>query len=68
MKFGDSIRQKHGFEVGDLIRHKHGTLQGTGIVTAVQPFEHHQQNVTAIWTAHGVTKEMNVASRYMEVI
>ena len=55
-------------KVGDLIRHKHGTLQGTGLVTAVQPFPHHQQNVNAVWTAHGVTKEMNVASRFMEVI
>jgi TolB-like protein len=63
-----TVTQKHGFDVGDLIRHKHGTLQGTGLVIAVQPFEHLQQNVTAIWTAHGVTKEMNVAARYMEVI
>lgn len=55
-------------QVGDLIKHKHGTLHGTGIVLDVQPFEHRQQNVNALWTTHGETKEMNVASRFMEVV
>ena len=55
-------------KVGDLIRHKYGTLQGTGLVTAVQPFPHSQPNVNVVWTAHGVTKKMNVASQFMEVL
>ncbi len=55
-------------KVGDLVKHKFGTLQGTGIVLAVQPFEYHQQNATTLWTSHETTRQLTVASRFMEVI
>ena len=55
-------------KVGDLVKHKFGTLQGTGIVLDVQPFEYYQQNATTLWTSHGTTKQLTVATRFVEVI
>jgi hypothetical protein len=50
-------------KVGDLV--KHPTLRGSGIILSV---EGGGRRAYTLWTAHGQTKQQNVATRYLEVI
>jgi hypothetical protein len=50
-------------QVGDLV--KHPALGGRGIVLSV---EGGGRRAWTLWTAHGQTKQQNVATRYLEVI
>ena len=52
-------------KVGDLVKHKYATLRGSGIVLSV---EGAGRRAYTLWTAHGQTKQQNVATRYLEVI
>lgn len=54
-------------QIGDLVKHKYNTMQGTGIILSIRPFD--GKAVRALWTAHGQTKiHEEVATRYLEVI
>jgi hypothetical protein len=53
-------------EVGDLVKHKYGTMQGSGIILSIRPFDWKAARI--LWTAHGQTKMHEVATRYLEVI
>ena len=53
-------------QVGDIVKHKYGTLQGTGIILSIRPFDWKQARV--LWTAHGQTAVHELATRYLEVI
>jgi hypothetical protein len=53
--------------VGDLVKHKYGTMQGSGVILGVRPFDWKVARI--LWTAHGQTKiHEEVATRYLEVI
>ena len=51
---------------GDLVKHQHGTLQGSGVILSIRPFDGKQARI--LWTAHGQTQIHEVATRYLEVI
>ena len=53
-------------KAGSLVRHKYGTLQGTGIVLSIRPFD--GREVRALWTSHGLTQVHELSTRYLEVI
>ena len=53
-------------KVGDLVKHQYNTMQGTGIILSVRPFDWKKARV--LWTAHGQTQIHEVATRYLEVI
>ena len=55
-------------KAGDLVRHMYGTIQGTGIVIGEGEKQIVYGRVTTLWTAHGQTKQLDVATRYLEVI
>lgn len=50
-------------KVGDLVTHP--SLQGTGVVISVRPFDWKVARV--LWTAHGKTEVHELATRYLEV-
>lgn len=53
-------------KVGNLVRHRYGTLQGTGVILSIRPFD--GKRVRALWTAHGQTMMHELDTRYLEVI
>ena len=54
-------------QVGDIVKHKHGTLQGTGIILSIRPFDWKAARV--LWASHGQAQvHEEVATRYLEVI
>ncbi len=54
-------------QVGDIVKHKYGTLQGTGIILSIRPFDWKAARV--LWTSHGRTQvHEEVATRYLEVV
>ena len=53
-------------KVGDLVKHQYGTMQGTGVVLSIRPFDGKQARV--MWTAHGETKVFEVLTLYLQVI
>ena len=55
-------------KVGDLVKHMYGTIQGTGIVIGHADKEIIYDRVTTLWTAHGQTKQLVVATRYLKVV
>jgi len=54
-------------KVGDLVKHKYGTMQGTGVILSIRPFDWKAARI--LWTSHGQTQvHEEVATRYLEVI
>jgi len=54
-------------KAGDLVKHKYGTLQGSGIILSIRPFDWKAARI--LWTSHGQTQiHEEVATRYLEVI
>ena len=54
-------------QVGDLVKHKYGTMQGTGVILSIRPFDWKAARI--LWTSHGRTQiHEEVATRYLEVI
>ena len=54
-------------QVGDLVKHRNGTMQGSGIILSIRPFDWKAARI--LWTAHGKTQvHEEVATRYLEVI
>ena len=54
-------------KVGDLVKHKYGTLEGSGVILSIRPFD--WKAACVLWTAHGQTKiHEEIATRYLEVI
>ena len=54
-------------KIGDLVKHKYGTLQGTGVVLSIRPFD--GRAVRALWTSHGrTTIHEELATRFLEVV
>jgi hypothetical protein len=51
---------------GDLVKHQYGTLQGTGVILSIRPFDGKQARI--LWTAHGQTQVHEVATRYLVVL
>ena len=59
--------------VGNLVKHKYGTLQGTGLVLDVLPYDPAwdrpgQQRFRVLWTAHGNSFATTVNDTYIEVV
>ena len=60
-------------QVGNLIKHKHGTLQGTGLVLGILPYDPAwdrpgTKRIHALWTAHGKSKMHTLGDTYLEVV
>jgi hypothetical protein len=63
-------------KVGDLVRHKHGTLRGAGVILGSRCAGAASESIPnwgverarILWTAHGQTKILDVATTYLEVI
>ena len=53
---------------GDLVKHMYGTIQGTGIIIGYADKEMIYDRVTTLWTFPNQTKQLVVATRYLEVI
>jgi len=59
--------------VGNLVKHKYGTLQGTGLVLAVLPYDPAWDKpgalrIRALWTAHGKSHVHTIGDTYLEVV
>mgnify|MGYP001157417310 CR=1 FL=1 len=59
--------------VGNLVKHKYGTLQGTGLVLEVLPYDPAwdrpgQQRFRVLWTAHGKSHVHTINDTYLQVI
>jgi hypothetical protein len=53
-------------KVGDLVKHQYGTIQGTGIILSIRPFD--GKRARTLWTAHCQSKIHEVLTRYLEVV
>ncbi len=54
-------------KTGDLVKHKYSTMQGSGVILSIRPFDGKAARI--LWTAHGQSKiHEEVATRYLEVI
>ena len=53
-------------QVGDIVKHKYGTLQGTGIILSIRPFD--GKRIRTLWTAHSQTKIQELDTLYVEVV
>ena len=53
-------------KLGDLVKHQYGTMQGTGVILSIRPFDGKQARI--LWAAHGQNKIHQAATRYLEVI
>jgi len=53
-------------KVGDLVKHQYGTMQGSGIILSIRPFD--GKRARTLWTVHGQSKIHEVLTRYLEVI
>jgi len=55
-------------KTGDLVKHMYGTIHGTGIIIGEADKQIIYGRVTTLWTTHGQTRQLDVATRYLEVI
>ena len=54
-------------KAGDLVKHKYGTMQGTGLILSIRPFDGKAARI--LWSSHGQTQlHEEVATRYLEVV
>jgi DNA-binding LytR/AlgR family response regulator len=53
-------------QVGDLVKHKYGTMQGSGVILSIRPFDWKQARV--LWTTHDQAEVYELETRYLEVI
>ena len=54
-------------KVGDLVKHQYGTMQGSGLIIEMR-YTGTGGRAQTLWTAHGQTKVVDVATRYLMVV